>query len=1266
MNKGGTYRIRYGDGEVEDHVKVSCLSNSSTETNRNKKLGRLQVGDNVEGNYKSKGLWIRGLITHVNRGHQSYDICYKTGIEEYGVTHSNVRLLGGYMYNETRSRRKSPRGDDNDESDSDGAAFLGNSEGSSFKGKRTWVNGDENLNLESHNGSTQQDHSYIDIDTESDNDASHEPKTHHHVSSTSKLSRSNTSNIDDFKLFDIIEASYKGTGKWLRGKICHIHGDGLSYDILYDNNKYRRENYVKAHEICFLSHQPEEEIVESEPKKGLLRFRIGDEIEVNNYKGENKWHRGIIRSVHRDGSYEIQYANGDCEDVSSSNVRSIVNKRPKSSQRSISDSESEEDQPYQLSPQHPRRQRSLYPKLIGSGSDTDSEEFNTSEGAEKKLRELNNNSKMKSGSDTTKGGSSVCLVSERLWSVLSSAARGGVDVKQAAKGILRKAFESVDKDNDGLITSLQLYKLLKWLDEPILDEEEVTDLFQVMDHKRNGLVSLRDIVELALWDPKGVDVPIDVLPVYKRLAEEATANIKLPCRKRSVGRGNASGGSVDRVKCVEDALAGERAPRWSELPRRLATVGVTVRSRDVDVLECVLDTEETGRVPSEVFAVWLCSGLDTAMLKLKARHLLREVEERGVDPEMVLKQAHKQSGGKDRGKTMSEDAFIEGLRMLGMPLTHSQLCGLINAFSVDEGDENNSSEGFDYSQTTSKQIKKEIDVIQFLELSSERQLLHGDDKPHSRRWKSSKLSPIMGSKVVKRAAHRKKGEKHGKKKLNVDSSSSENDVVSEGEGTSAEMFSSEDDGCDNQEEDYGNNIVLFDRKTLKALWSLAIEDASQGRTLRDAFKKRPDDNTTEDDDVLPIRRCEKVLRKQLGSKVSKQQLRTVMEFLSKLQEIESHTTGSQAIIPLLDIMELSLSQTKSSYMLTDLHNRMAKDLAVKVSKKGESQMLHSKAANDSNKGKGEDLNIQNIISIVTKPFKSFARTTKNAGSVTSKAFKKGLTKLGCGMLTDSEKSYLIEHFDVNKEEMINFEQFGLWLASGLDLKRLKNKMKCLRKMLKTKGISLSVTLKRLANNNSGRIDRDRVCQCLRDTLGFPFTHGEMRALLILSSTSSQSRGGGGGIDIDLLLNGITGWNGGMLRHGNKPREDYTTSDECGDDDMFDKGLSGGKGRHQGQNVVLNCTTQKSEINNHQTANQDTNKSGNAITTKDKDNDKIMTKEHHKHSRARGDRGKRNDLQKIMSQFSTNVRVRIHELMAKGCDTDWEVKLDKCSGAESGL
>ncbi len=1264
VNKDGTYRVKYVNGDVEDHVKVKGVSSSSTGTTTTKvgggsmntlgccseDIASVEVGDDVEGNYKGKGRWIRGIVTHTD--HQSYDICYKTGIEEFGVAPSNIRPLG-HVCNKSHHRKSTRRDDDDDESDIDSGSRV----------------------LLANTSDTGDHYSYSDKDDNDENSrSSSDPlniirrsAAHHHMN-TSKMSHvirssNNLKAEKNLELFDVIEANYKGTGRWLRGIICCIREDGL-YDVLYDNNK-RKENYVKAHNIRFISHhQPKEEVVESEPK--ALQRKIGDKVEVN-YKGKGKWRSGIIRSsVHGDGSYSIQYAaGGGTEDVFPSNIRSIMSKRLNGSQRKrISDSESDKVvQPRHPSSQRARQRSPPYAKLAegrSARSETDSEELNSLD-------------------DVAEGN--VRLVSERLWSVLNSVVHGGVvDVKRAPRGILRMVFESVDKDDDGLITSLQLYRFLKQLGAPILDLDGgyVDDLFQVMDYDQDGLFSLRDIVEFALWDAKG-NVPSDIWPMYKRLAEEATKNMKLLSSSGKEILGHTGGGVrpsvVDRV---EDALSGNKAKRWSELPHRLAKVGIHLRSRDVDALEGLLDTKETGRVPNEIFAVWLCSGLDMSILKLKTGHLLRELEERGVDPKMVLKQAHKRSGGKGRGRTISESTFIEGLRMLSMPLTHSQICGLISLLSMVENDDDSSCErGFDYNSPTSKQMKeREIDVMQFLALSGEQQqqqqLLHSNDKTPSKRWKGlhSKSETATGTALRKRVTV---DENHEKIKMSVnnppDCSNEEHGhgVVSEGEGgnTSNEIFSSDYDDCGNNNS--SSSTALFDKKTLKALWSLAIEDASKDSTLRDAFKnsKKTTNSVPTGEMVveIPIKRCEKVLRKRLGSKTSKKQLNTVLEFLEKFQEIKTNGTVRQGsrqrmvLIPLLDIMELSLSRESSNDMLADLHNRMANDLALKVKKKQQKRR----------DGFNAELGILvNIISIATKPFKSFDKGGGNSGFVTSKAFKKGLTKLDCGKLMDHEKTYLVQHFDVNKEGVVNYVQFGIWLASGLDSERLESKMRCLQRILKAKYyISTRSALKQMAkkeqnniygDNSSIIIAADKMAQYFRQTLGFPLTQGEMRMLIKISTTSiSQSEEDvrDGGIDIDLLPNGIRSGKL-LLRQQNKY---HSTSD-----DMSEKS----KDQHREQSTLLldNNTHQKSgttTINHgHRTTKQQHD------TTNNKHNTTLEVIPGNEKNNKKHSKGKRNEHLEMRSLAAT-VQVKVLELMSKGgCDMDWEAKFEGCSGAVSGF
>ena len=52
-------------------------------------------------------------------------------------------------------------------------------------------------------------------------------------------------------------------------------------------------------------------------------FRRGDKVTAN-YKGKGKWYRGKIAMVNRDGTFRVEYDDGDKElRVSARNVRKV-------------------------------------------------------------------------------------------------------------------------------------------------------------------------------------------------------------------------------------------------------------------------------------------------------------------------------------------------------------------------------------------------------------------------------------------------------------------------------------------------------------------------------------------------------------------------------------------------------------------------------------------------------------------------------------------------------------------------------------------------------------------------------------------------------------------------------------------------------------------------------------------------------------------------------------------------------------------------------
>jgi hypothetical protein len=76
-----------------------------------------------------------------------------------------------------------------------------------------------------------------------------------------------------------------------------INGDN-TYSIEYDNGDY--EGYVPA------------DLIATTKSKERNNFLEGDRVEAN-YKGIGKWYKGKISRVLRDGTYDINYDDGEKE-----------------------------------------------------------------------------------------------------------------------------------------------------------------------------------------------------------------------------------------------------------------------------------------------------------------------------------------------------------------------------------------------------------------------------------------------------------------------------------------------------------------------------------------------------------------------------------------------------------------------------------------------------------------------------------------------------------------------------------------------------------------------------------------------------------------------------------------------------------------------------------------------------------------------------------------------------------------------------------------
>jgi hypothetical protein len=109
-----------------------------------------------------------------------------------------------------------------------------------------------------------------------------------------------------------VEVNYKGKGKWFKGKISRVRLN-RTFDIEYDDGD--RESGVEKENV-----RPRDEEQSSSPSRPA-GLEEGMKVEVN-YKGKGKWYPGKIKREHSDGTFDIEYDDGDRETyVEKQNVR---------------------------------------------------------------------------------------------------------------------------------------------------------------------------------------------------------------------------------------------------------------------------------------------------------------------------------------------------------------------------------------------------------------------------------------------------------------------------------------------------------------------------------------------------------------------------------------------------------------------------------------------------------------------------------------------------------------------------------------------------------------------------------------------------------------------------------------------------------------------------------------------------------------------------------------------------------------------------------
>ena len=104
-----------------------------------------------------------------------------------------------------------------------------------------------------------------------------------------------------------MEANYRGRGKYYPGRIKYDNRDG-TYDIDYDDGE--KETRVREDLIRSMARGSSG----LSPRRDGMgeKLREGDKVEAN-YRGRGKYYPGRIRYDNRDGTYDIDYDDGEKE-----------------------------------------------------------------------------------------------------------------------------------------------------------------------------------------------------------------------------------------------------------------------------------------------------------------------------------------------------------------------------------------------------------------------------------------------------------------------------------------------------------------------------------------------------------------------------------------------------------------------------------------------------------------------------------------------------------------------------------------------------------------------------------------------------------------------------------------------------------------------------------------------------------------------------------------------------------------------------------------
>ena len=275
----GTFDIDYDDGEketrvVEEYIKEVGGRDSSPAR------GRLREGAKVEARYRGRSKYYPGRISR-DRGDGTFDIDYDDGEKETRVLEEYIKSTGGDSSPSRGSRGRLREGSKVE------ARYRGRSK--FYPGKISRDRGDGTFDVDYDDGEkeTRVLEEYI-------------------KAMESPRAGGGRGNQDGFTVGEKIEAMYKGRSKWYPGRISRDRNDG-TYDIDYDDGE--RETRVSEE---YIRSAGGTRVGDHRGSPRSNRLQEGARVEAR-YRGRSKYYPGRISRDRGDGTFDIDYDDGEKE-----------------------------------------------------------------------------------------------------------------------------------------------------------------------------------------------------------------------------------------------------------------------------------------------------------------------------------------------------------------------------------------------------------------------------------------------------------------------------------------------------------------------------------------------------------------------------------------------------------------------------------------------------------------------------------------------------------------------------------------------------------------------------------------------------------------------------------------------------------------------------------------------------------------------------------------------------------------------------------------